>query len=160
MSLDNSKLDVSKIDNSKIRRIVMGEHDHLRGNIRALQDMLPEAAKGKTEALATAKEDLNEMLAIFLRHIEHEEKILRPVLETIDAWGAVRKARMDEEHAEQRVLVMRLAAIDPTPDPVTWTREVGEFLQTLLADMVDEEKTCLSPNLLRDDVVVVDGSSE
>jgi hypothetical protein len=55
---------------------------------------------------------------------------------------------------------MQLNSIDPSEDPKAWVRDVRIFAKDLLLDMADEEKTCLSPNVLRDDVVVVDGSSE
>jgi iron-sulfur cluster repair protein YtfE (RIC family) len=148
------------LDNSKIRKIVLVEHEGLRGSMRSIEALLPLVSAGEKEALVTAQSQLKDLLNTFVRHIEHEERILRPVLEVIDAWGEVRRARMDQEHSEQRPLVMRLAAIDPSPDPQTWAREVDEFIKMLRVDMADEEKTCLSPNVLRDDVVVVDGSSE
>jgi len=67
---------------------------------------------------------------------------------------------MDEEHALQRAQITRLAGLDPLAEPKRWVSEVKAFTSELLVDMADEEKTCLSPSVLRDDVVVVDGSSE
>ena len=148
------------LDNSKIRKMVLIEHEGLRGRMRAIEALLPRVSAGEKEALVAAHAQFNDLLQTFLRHIEHEERILRPVLEVIDAWGEVRRARMDQEHTEQRALVMRLAAIDPLPDPRIWAREVDDFVTMVRVDMADEEKTCLSPSVLRDDVVVVDGSSE
>jgi hemerythrin-like domain-containing protein len=148
------------LDNSKIRKMVLIEHEGLRGSMRAIEALLPRVSAGEQEALVAAHAQFNDFLQTFLRHVEHEERILRPVLEVIDAWGEVRRARMDHEHTEQRALVMRLAAIDPLPDPRNWAREVDDFVTMVRVDMADEEKTCLSPSVLRDDVVVVDGSSE
>jgi iron-sulfur cluster repair protein YtfE (RIC family) len=148
------------IDNSKIRRIILVEHELLRSNLSSIEALLDQVTAGEVAARQSAHQQLNALLQTFLRHIEHEERVLRPVLAEIDAWGPQRKAAMDEEHAMQRELVTQLATIDPSGDPAAWAREVRIFAKDLLMDMADEEKTCLSPNVLRDDVVVVDGSSE
>jgi iron-sulfur cluster repair protein YtfE (RIC family) len=151
---------MTSIDNAKIRKIILVEHDGLRLSLRAIEDLLDKVAAGDVEARKSAHGQLIALLQTFLRHIEHEERILQPVLAVIDAWGPQRKAAMDEEHAMQRDLVTQLTTIDPAGDPAAWAREVRIFTKDLLMDMADEEKTCLSPNVLRDDVVVVDGSSE
>lgn len=148
------------IDNSKIRMIILTEHESLRLSLGKIEALLDPVAAGDVAARQSAHEQLNALMQTFLRHIEHEERILQPVLAVIDAWGPQRKAAMDEEHAMQRELVMQLAAIKPAEDPAAWAREVRIFMKDLLMDMADEEKTCLSPNVLRDDVVVVDGTSE
>lgn len=148
------------MDNAKIRKIILVEHDGLRGGLRSIDSLLAQYEAGDASALTRAQLELKNFVAGFLRHIEHEERILEPVLATIDAWGPVRKKAMDEEHAMQRELVGRLARMDATLDTPGWLREVRTFRDDLLRDMADEERTCLSPNVLRDDVVVVDGDSE
>jgi len=148
------------IENAKIRKIILVEHEGLRVSLRAIEALLDKVAAGEADARKSAHEQLLALLQTFLRHIEHEERILQPVLAVIDAWGPQRKAAMDEEHAMQRELVTHLTTIDPSGDPAGWAREVRIFMKDLLMDMADEEKTCLSPNVLHDDVVVVDGSSE
>jgi len=148
------------MENAKIRKIILVEHEGLRGNLRAIEELLDLVSQGDVVALQNAHQQLINMLQTFLRHIEHEEAILQPVLEKIDAWGPQRKAAMEEEHKVQRALVMKLTSINPINDPAGWARDVRIFAKDLLLDMADEEKTCLSPNVLRDDVVVVDGTSE
>ena len=148
------------MDNAKIRKTILVEHEGLRTNLASIEALLDKVSEGDVPARQTAHQQLTSLLQTFLRHIEHEEKILQPVLEKIDAWGPQRKAAMDEEHKLQRALVMQLTSINPAYDPATWARDVRIFSKDLLLDMADEEKTCLSPNVLHDDVVVVDGSSE
>ncbi len=148
------------MDNAKIRKIILVEHEGLRGNLTTIEALLDEVSKGDVPAMKNAHQQLTNMLQTFLRHIEHEEGILQPVLAKIDAWGPQRKAAMDEEHHLQRALVQQLLDLNPANDPAGWARDVRVFAKDLLLDMADEEKTCLSPNVLRDDVVVVDGSSE
>jgi hypothetical protein len=67
---------------------------------------------------------------------------------------------MDDEHVVQRQVLARLAGLEPGSAPDGWVREVRAFIADLLADMAEEERTCLSANLLRDDVVSVDGAAE
>ena len=148
------------LENSKVRRIILVEHEGLRIGLRALEGPLDQVAMGEVSALKTAQEQVQALLQTFIRHVEHEERILRPILETVDAWGAARVKSMDEEHAEQRKVVSRLAELDPISDPAAWARQVRTFGAELLRDMADEEKTCLSPDVLRDDIVSVQGDSE
>ncbi|MDP1918124.1 MAG: hemerythrin domain-containing protein [Myxococcales bacterium] len=148
------------LENSKVRRIILVEHEGLRIGLRALDGVLEQVALGEVSALKSAQEQVQALLQTFIRHVEHEERILRPILETVDAWGAARVKSMDEEHAEQRKVVSRLAELDPVSDPAAWARQVRTFGDELLRDMADEEKTCLSPDVLRDDIVSVHGDSE
>lgn len=148
------------MDNVKIRKIILVEHEGLRGGLRSIEALIGKYENGDAAALGLAHLELKNFVSGFLRHIEHEERILEPVLATIDAWGPQRKQAMDEEHVMQRELVGRLAKMEPSTDRVSWVREVRTFIADLYKDMAEEERTCLSPNVLRDDVVVVDGSSE
>ena len=148
------------LDNSKIRRIVLVEHEGLRIGLRSIEALLDRVAKGDVAALKDAQQQFTQFLEAFVRHIEHEERILRPVLQTVDAWGPARVASMDEEHTVQRKQVTRLAQMDAVNDPAKWATEVRAFATELLADMADEEKTCLSPDVLRDDIIAVGPDSE
>lgn len=148
------------IDNSKIRRIILVEHEGLRIGLRAIDALLDRVAKGDVASMKDAHQQFQNLLQSFIRHIEHEERVLRPVLETIDAWGPARVASMDEEHTAQRAEVKRLAAVEAVNDPAKWANEVRAFTHALLIDMADEEKTCLSPDVLRDDIISVSPDSE
>lgn len=148
------------LENAKIRRIVLVEHEGLRIGLRGIEALLDRVAGGDVSALKQAHQEFAQLLESFIRHIEHEERILRPVLETIDAWGKARVASMDEEHAGQRKEVNRLAGLDAIADPAKWAKEVRAFQKALLDDMADEEKTCLSPDVLRDDIIAVHADSE
>lgn len=148
------------LENAKIRRIVLVEHEGLRIGLRAVTALLERYTAGEPSALELAHQEFQKLLDGFIRHIEHEERILRPVLEGIDAWGKARVASMDEEHAAQRREVQRLAGLDAKQDPSRWAQSVRDFERALLADMADEERTCLSPDVLRDDVVAVQADSE
>lgn len=148
------------LEHSKIRRIILVEHEGLRIGMRGIESKLDLVASGDVGAIKETHQALQTLLETFVRHIEHEERILRPVLQTVDAWGPARVASMDEEHTTQRKQVTRLAQLDAVSDPAKWAREVRAFATELLADMADEEKTCLSPDVLRDDIIAVGPDSE
>lgn len=150
----------SIIENSKIRRIILVEHEGLRIGLRSIETLLDRVAGGDLDAVQNAHQQFQNLLQSFIRHIEHEERILRPVLEKVDAWGPARVKSMDDEHTEQRATVQRLARLEALSDPTSWAKAVRTFTAELLTDMAGEEKTCLSPNVLRDDVVAIEGDSE
>lgn len=147
--------------NSRIRKIILTEHAGLRAGLGAIEALLDQVVAGDKAARAEAHQQLVALLQTFLRHIEHEERILQPVLEVIDEWGPERRARMDQEHKLQRGQVTQLAGAHPDADPAAWAREVRSFAKELLRDMDDEEMTCLSPTVLRDqdDALIADGTS-
>ncbi len=145
-----------ELQNSKIRKIILGEHEGLRHALQTMEAGLEKVAKGDVEAQKALHGQLTRLLDTFLRHIEHEERILRPVLKDIDAWGPERLAHMDKEHAGQRVLVTHLAGLFPSATPDQWVTEVRAFVTHLREDMEGEEKDCLDPRLLRDDVISLD----
>jgi hemerythrin-like domain-containing protein len=108
------------IDNSKIRKIILVEHEGLRINLRAIEELLDRVDAGDLEARRSAHEQLTTMLQTFLRHIEHEERILQPVLAQVDAWGPQRSAAMSEEHKMQRALATTwLSSTERVNEPVT-----------------------------------------
>jgi hypothetical protein len=82
-------------------------------------------------------------------HNAFELSVLEPMLREADAWGPARVARMIEEHgAEHEALEELLAGT---------TEEVAlrfdDFAELVDAHMAAEERTFLSTQVLRDDVV-------
>jgi iron-sulfur cluster repair protein YtfE (RIC family) len=145
------------MENSKIRRVILAEHEGLRGELRDLETGLDTLALADGPSQQVVHGKFKHLLESFLRHIEHEERILRPVLKDIDAWAAQRVAHMDAEHKEQRAQVLHLAGLFPQAAPDKWVAEVRAFVARLREDMAAEERDSLDPRLLRDDVIVIDG---
>ena len=139
--------------NSDIRKTILGEHEALRARMKELQQALEADPRDLSPAVKGA---FSAFLEAFLRHIAHEEAILRPVLATIDAWAEKRVESMDAEHAEQRQKLLELSRLDPAADPPGFAARVRETLEWIRLDMAGEEKTVLSPDLLRDDIIILD----
>ena len=148
-----------KLSNADIRRIILAEHHELRKRLELVSVALSAVEKGDAEAEADLVARINYFYDTFLKHIGHEERILEPVLKTIDAWGGVRTMAMDQEHAEQRAEIERLRALNPRANLERYAFEIRTFIEALYKDMAHEEATCLDERVLRNDVIVIDGIS-
>lgn len=86
----------------------------------------------------------------FEAHNRHEEALLRPVLIAADSFGPVRVDQMIDEHIrEHRAVRQTLAEIE--------LDGLVDLLATLRKHLDEEERWFLSPRVLRDDIVQVEG---
>jgi len=145
-----------ELDATQVRKIILDEHCVLRDELQEIGTLLDDVAVQRADATARLRLRLMAFYSAFLKHIAHEESLLRPVLRDIDAWGPVRVERMDEEHRQQRATIVALAALDPAVDLDAFLGRVKAFVREVERDMADEERECLSPEVLRDDTIVID----
>lgn len=141
-----------ELKHSQIRSTILEEHRRLRERMQQLEAALD----GPTALEASFAVAFKSFLVEFLEHVEHEERLLRPVLAQVDAWSRLRVESLDREHQEQREKLSELAQFDAAADPKAFAARVREVLAWVLLDMVGEEKTMLTPELLRDDIIVID----
>jgi len=141
---------------SQIRRLILDEHTVLRDILEEIEQALGEMPRRVPGSISRVRASLRTFQDAFLRHLEHEETVLRPILVDVDAWGTVRVAAMDEEHAAQRAALTQLShlALDENLDDTV--RHLEEFIRRLRADMDGEEHHALSEEVLRDDIIVID----
>ena len=86
----------------------------------------------------------------FQAHNQFEERVLRPILRTLDAFGEVRIEHMFADHVdEHRALRHRLEGP---------TSELRATLCELRAHLAAEERYFVSARVLRDDVVSVEAT--
>ncbi|MCA9580712.1 MAG: hemerythrin domain-containing protein, partial [Myxococcales bacterium] len=141
---------------SAIRERILEDHATLRRIVARIDDLGEQVRVGREDLfreLCIAARDLHGAL---LRHLDREDRLLRPFLQTSDAFGPVRVDKLDEEHTAQRAelvaLVSRLGALSP--------EDLADYLigfgRRLLEDMKHEEGTILHPRFLKDDLVHVD----
>jgi iron-sulfur cluster repair protein YtfE (RIC family) len=145
-----------ELNASQIRQLILDEHAVLRDEMEEIATLLKDVHAKRTEAAARLQHRMNKFYGVFLNHISHENSLLRPVLANIDAWGAVRVEKMDDEHREQRSTIEALTALDPTRDFESYLSRVQAFVTDIAVDMEEEEHECLSPDILRDDTIVID----
>ncbi len=63
---------------------------------------------------------------------------------------------MDEEHRAQRAASPSSAALALDEDVDATVQRIEDFVRRLRADMDGEEHHALSPEVLRDDIIVID----
>jgi iron-sulfur cluster repair protein YtfE (RIC family) len=92
-------------------------------------------------------------------HMVFEETLLFPVLATIDAWGELRVANLAADHIHQRAELAELESLAGSTDGAAFSLRVLTLVTDLRGDMEREEREALRPEVLRDDVVVIDQSA-
>jgi iron-sulfur cluster repair protein YtfE (RIC family) len=141
---------------SQIRRLILDEHTVIRDILEEIEQALGEMTRRVPGSISRLRACLRTFHGAFLRHLEHEETVLRPILVDVDAWGPARVATMDEEHAAQRAALAQLSRLVLDEDLDGTVRHLEEFLRRLRADMDGEEHHALSEEVLRDDIIVID----
>jgi len=145
-----------ELDASQVRQIILDEHSVLRDELEEVVTLLEDVAAQRADAAARLKQRMKAFYDAFLKHIAHEDSLLRPVLADIDAWGPARVQSLDEEHRQQRATIAALAGLDPAEDVEGYLGRLKEFVREMKKDMADEERDCLNPDILRDDTIVID----
>jgi hypothetical protein len=140
----------------EIRTMLLQQHAALRANIE-------HARRGATlwEQGHWSRGEMQEclvQLADELRaHNACEERALRDVIPTIDAWGGARADVMTEVHLdEHRNLCAGLIGATISGDARSGSASILLLLDAMLDHMKQEENIFLSPDVLTDDVGVSD----
>jgi len=143
--------------NEERRRILCAQHRHLRGTIAAAQQAAREllARSGSVATLQAAVAILEGELHA---HLADEERLLEPILATIDAWGPVRLELLRAEHAHQRAVLSVLAGPTASPAAPLVAERMLLLCSEVLADMESEERELLNEKVFHDDLVLLDAS--
>jgi hypothetical protein len=137
---------------SEARQRLLGQHEWLRAMLEQTRVLARRFLAGEPVARAL-EADLLALREGYAAHNSYELSVLEPMLRDADAYGPVRIARMIEEHgAEHRALEEHVAGT---------TEEVAlhfdDFADLVDAHMAAEERTFLSSQVLRDDIVSLGG---
>ena len=141
---------------SQVRRLILDEHTVLRDVLEEVEGTLGEMTRRVPGGVGRLRASLHTLQDAFLRHLTHEETLLRPLLAEVDAWGPARVEAMDEEHRSQRAALAELSRLTLDEDLDGTVQHVEEFIKRLRGDMDGEEHHALSPEVLRDDIIVID----
>ena len=143
---------------SEVRRLVLEDHARLRLRLRDLRAAAEWAGTGDPSRGAELLREAELFADLFFRHLEMEEAQLLPLLRTIDAWGSERARLVLDEHREQRRLLLGYVRDlhDPHSGLARLARETLALIADIEADMLHEEESVLSEDLLRDDVISLD----
>ena len=141
---------------SQVRSLILDEHTILRDILEEIEQTLGELTRRVPGSLGRLRASLRTFHDAFLRHLSHEETVLRPILADVDAWGPARVQSMDEEHRAQRQALAELSRLSLDADMDGTVQTIEAFIRTLRADMAGEESHALSEEVLRDDIIVID----
>lgn len=139
------------------RRTVLDQHVQLR---RLLEMGLAQAHVAVNGDDASGNEPLRGLVAmvrdVFVRHLADEEALILPILESDLPLGPLRAARLRQEHFDQRA---DLDALCQWPEDASDDELALRFEalgRNLLNDITHEERELLTPEIIRDDCIVID----
>jgi hypothetical protein len=139
------------VDANQIRTQLLTQHAELRALIEEVR-----AAKGRARGGEPRGGDvliaLVDRLASALQaHNLCEERLLKGILVTVDAWGPARVEIMDERHsAEHKEIHAELLEASFEPE------RIDHLLDQLILHMAHEERAFLNDEVLREDSILID----
>jgi hypothetical protein len=130
---------------SKARAVLLAHHERLRQLLAEMQRVAERVLAGEG-VVADLAARIDEVRNAFALHNATEEAMLEPILRIDFAWGPARIARMLEEHAaEHATLRVALEGAD-----LEVAAGIAALVEDIDAHMAAEERTFLSPGVLRD----------
>jgi hypothetical protein len=147
------------IDAGTARRGILGQHVHLRDLLERAHALAEARLEGDTaipDAVASAIGDVRSAMEV---HLTYEESVLLPLFRDDLPLGPERADRLIDEHFRQRAMLaaLHLEACHH-PELPTLAAKLSALTSWLLADMAEEERSVLNPDVLHDDIVVIDQS--
>jgi hypothetical protein len=141
---------------SEIRDELIAQHVGLRAHLGTAQRVAERWARGEASQ-SHVREALAQVADALREHNLREERALRELIRTCDAWGPAREGIMDDEHVrEHREMFDTLIEVSRAQDPREGGRELEKFCAGMLAHMTWEEKAFLNATVLRDDHLSID----
>jgi hypothetical protein len=139
---------------------ILGQHERIRALLdrsRAVAEAALDGQPPSSDAVASAIGDIRTIMEV---HLAFEEKSLLPILRDDPPLGPERADRLLDEHRRQRETLATLhREACAFPELPMLAAKLAFLTEWLLADMGEEERCLLIPEVVRDDVVVVDQSS-
>jgi hypothetical protein len=141
---------------NEIRKMLLQQHAGLRVEIeeaRGGADLWRQGAWSREQMQAC----LQRLAADLRAHNACEERLLRQVIPTIDAWGQARSDVMTEVHLdEHRNLCAGLIGAAISRDAERGAATIFVLLDAMLDHMEQEEKIFLAADVLTDDILAGD----
>jgi len=157
--IEETEADADAGPAARARRIVLEQHIELRRLLRMGMAQAQAAMKRRVLPHESLRALLVMIREVFVQHLADEEALILPLLDDDLPLGPLRAKRLREEHAGQRMELERLCS---------WPEEESHDLElilrfeglgtALLDDITHEERELLTPEIIRDDGIVVDQS--
>jgi hemerythrin HHE cation binding domain-containing protein len=149
-----------RLDAGTARGAILAQHTRIRTLLDRARNVAEAALDGNPpapDAVASAIGDIRTTMEV---HLAFEEKSLLPLLRDDLPLGPERAARLLDEHSRQRETLATLhREACAFPQFPILAAKLAFLTEWLLADMCEEERSLLVPEVVRDDVIVVDQSS-
>jgi iron-sulfur cluster repair protein YtfE (RIC family) len=136
------------MDAKQARKTLVRQHDQIRAHLGTCS-LLAHRLRDGEPVQAELDLALARLRLEFTEHNTTETALIRPLLRDSPHWGAVLIDRMLEEHVAEHAAFWALLA--GTAAQVA--SHIDELVDELDAHMAAEERTFLSPVVLRDDVI-------
>jgi len=141
------------------RRTILQQHERIRvllDHARLVAERALDGDPQDPDAVASAIGDIHTTLEI---HLTFEEKVLVAFLEDDLPLGPGRAQALREEHAKQRATLSQIhREAVKAPYLPTLAAKLALLTTWLLDDMIEEERSLLTSEVVREDVVAVDQS--
>ena len=148
-----------RVEAGTARRAILLQHQRIRALLARAREVAEHSLDQDPlppDAVASAIGDIHTTLDV---HMRFEEKVLIDIFEDDLPLGPARARRLREDHARQRATLAGLHAEAKAHPRVPMLAAKLAFLASwLLDDMEEEERTLLTPDAVRDDLVAVDQS--
>jgi hypothetical protein len=149
----------SRVDAGTALRGILWQHGRIRELLERSHAVAEAALDGQapsSDAVASAIGDLRSTMEV---HLRFEETVLLPLLRDDPPVGPQRADQLLDEHTRQRAVLATLhREAGAYPLLPTLAAKLAFLTSWLLADMEEEERCLLIPEVIRDDVVAVDQS--
>ena len=151
---------LQRVDAETARRGILSQHTRIRALLERARAVAEAALDGNPplpDSVASAVGDIRTTLEV---HLTFEEAVLVPILRDDLPVGPLRADRLLHEHEQQRgVLATLHREACAYPELPMLAAKLAFLTSWLLDDMAEEERSLLTPDVVRDDPVVVDQSS-
>lgn len=134
------------------RAQLLAQHRALRDQLQKLSGLIEQVSKGRLSLVSDMRARAREFAINLMDHLEHEERVLEPLLHRGKAGGPERLERLKHEHLHQRHLLASMHARLGFVQSAHRLAEVVKSLRTsILLDMEAEERELLSPEVFSDE---------
>lgn len=145
------------VDAGTARRGILRQHQSIRGLLERARKVAEAALDGEASSPDGVIAGIGNVRSTMEVHLTFEETVLLPLLRADLPLGPQRADRLLDEHRRQREVLASLHhEAKNDPELPMLAAKLAFLTSWLLADMAEEERCLLIPEVVRDDIVVVD----
>jgi hypothetical protein len=149
----------NRVDAGSALKGILAQHGQIRDLLERSQAMAAAALAGEVVAAEMIASSIGDIRTTMEVHLAFEERVLLPLLHDDLPLGPARADALLDEHRQQRHLLAAMHAEAAAGVSLPQLAEKLDMLtRWLLEDMCEEERCLLIPDVIRDDIVVVDQS--